>query len=236
VPYDEIFSGGPPRDGIPPIYSPKFESISQAGDGLKGVEPVVSFNLGGDARAYPLQILIWHEIVNDVVAGQPVMITFCPLCNTAIAFERTLEGKVYDFGTSGLLRFSDLVMRDHQTESLWQQATGEAIVGDLTGKRLTFIPATVVSWTDFKAAFPQGKVFSKDTGFSRSYGRNPYSGYDNSERPFLFSGEVDERLGGLERVVPVTAGEADVAYPFSVISRLMVVHDRVGDREVVVFH
>ena len=139
VPYDEFLSGGPPRDGIPPIDNPKFVSPGEADQWLEGLEPVIFVDIEGDARAYPLQILTFHEIVNDEVGGIPVAVTFCPLCNSAITFDRRLGGVVYTFGTSGNLRNSDLVMWDRQTESWWQQFTGEAIVGVLTGKRLSFL-------------------------------------------------------------------------------------------------
>jgi hypothetical protein len=145
VPLSEIIPGGPPRDGIPPIDRPVFETVAQADAWLKPQEPLIHFAVGNDVRAYPLQILIWHEIVNDEVGGIPVMVTFCPLCNTAIAFDRRVAGRVLDFGTTGNLRHSDLIMWDRQTESWWQQMTGEAIVGELTGMRLTLLPATIVS-------------------------------------------------------------------------------------------
>ncbi len=236
VPYSEIFSGGPPRDGIPPIDRPKFTTFEEADRWLGSQEPVISFELNGDVRAYPLQILIWHEIVNDVVGGEPVAVTFCPLCNSAIVFQSTLDGVVYDFGTSGKLRFSDLVMWDRQTQSWWQQFTGEAVVGELTGKRLAFLPAAIVSWEDFKAANPDGKVLSRDTGFRRSYGENPYGGYDRVDNPpFLFRGDRDGRLPPKERVAAVTIGEADAAFPFSILEKERVVNYKVGDQDVVVF-
>ena len=165
VPYSEIISGGPPPDGIPPIDDPKFVSPEDADRWLTGQEPVIALEIDGDARAYPLQIMIWHEIVNDVVGDVPVTVTFCPLCNSAIVFDRRLDGVTYDFGTSGNLRNSDLIMWDRQTESWWQQLTGEAIVGELTGKVLTFLPAPIVSWEDFKAANTGSKVLSRSTGF-----------------------------------------------------------------------
>ena len=160
VPYSESISGGPPRDGIPPIDNPKFTTFEDADTWLGGQEPVIALELNGDARACPLQILTWHEIVNDVVGGVPVAVTFCPLCNSAIVFDRRLDGVIYDFGTSGKLRNSDLIMWDRQTESWWQQFIGEAIVGEFTGKQLTFIPASIISWEDFKAANPEGTVLS----------------------------------------------------------------------------
>ena len=236
VPYSDIISGGPPRDGIPPIDNPKFTTFEDADTWLGGQEPVIAFELNGDARAYPLQILTWHEIVNDVVGDVPVSVTFCPLCNSAIVFDRRLNGVVYDFGTSGKLRQSDLIMWDRQTESWWQQFTGEAIVGELTGKKLTFISASIISWEDFKAAKPEGKVLSKNTGFSRDYGRNPYSGYDRADiPPFLFAGDLDDRLLPKERVVAVTIGDGDAAFPFSVLENERVINYTVNKQELVVF-
>jgi hypothetical protein len=167
----------------------------------------------------------------------PVIVTFCPLCNSAVVFERLLDGVLYEFGVSGLLRNSDLVMYDRVTESLWQQLTGEAIVGDMVGAQLTFLPAPLVSFADYAAAYPDGTVLSRETGYTRSYGRNPYAGYDNiGQSPFLFSGEPDGRLLAMERVVAVSLGEVDVAYPYGVLSQEGVIHDRQGGRDLVVFH
>jgi len=236
VPLNEIISGGPPKDGIPAINSPRFETVAEGDRWLKPREPVALFVQKGDARAYPLQILIWHEIVNDVVGGSPATVTFCPLCNTTITFDRRLEGRVLDFGTTGKLRFSDLVMYDRQTESWWQQATGEAIVGDLTGKRLTFLPSQVVSWETFKQAYPRGKVLSRKTGHIRAYGQNPYAGYDNIDSsPFLYVGPRDTRLRPMERVVTISLNGEDAAYPFSVLEKVRVVHDTVGGVPIVIF-
>jgi hypothetical protein len=237
IEYNELLSGGPPRDGIPSIDEPKFVSAEEAAGWLAGNEPVVALELGGDARAYPLQILTWHEIVNDVVSDVPVIVTFCPLCNAAITFDRRLEGQVYEFGTSGLLRNSDLVMYDRTTESLWQQFTGEAIVGDMVGQRLTFLPSSLVSFAGFRQAYPEGVVLSRDTGYSRDYGRNPYAGYDRVDQtPFLFDGELDGRLLPMERVVTVSLGGLDVAYPLSVLSEVHVVEDAPGGVDLVVWH
>lgn len=236
VPLNEIMSGGPRKDGIPAIDRPRFQTVAEGGKWLKPNEPVVAFEAGGEARAYPIQILIWHEIVNDTAGGTPVSITFCPLCNTAIAFDRRLEGKVLDFGTTGMLRYSDLVMYDRQTESFWQQVTGEAIVGDLTGKRLNFLPSPMVSWEAFERAHPGGKVLSRDTGYVRSYGQNPYVGYDDiRSSPFLYRGPKDGRLPAMERVVAVSIGAEDVAYPFSVLAKARVIADVVGGKPIVIF-
>ena len=236
VPYSEIISGGVGKDRIPPIYEPKFETVPEAGVWLTDGDPVAFLQIGEQARAYPLRILIWHEIVNDEVAGIPVAVTYCPLCNTVVVLERRLQGMVHTFGVSGLLRNSDLIMWDHETESLWQQATGEAIVGELTGQILGFLPSSIVSWEDFKASFPKGEVLSQNTGFSQAYGINPYFGYDTSSFPFLFTGELDPRLAAMERVIGVTIGGESVAYPFSVLAELGVVNDRVGGKKIVIFY
>ena len=239
VSYDEIFSGGPAPDGIPAIDNPKFINPLMANSWLRDEEPVIAFDLNGVARAYPLQIMILHEIVNDVVGGVPVVVTFCPLCNSALAFERTVDGEVLDFGTSGNLRNSDLVMYDRQTRSWWQQFTGEGIVGTMAGRQLTFLPASIISWQDYKDAFPEGTVLSLETGFPQlreSYGLNPHVGYDRADRPpFLFDGIVDGRLLPKERIAAVTIGDADAAFPFTVLEEERVVSYMVGDQDVVVF-
>ena len=236
VPYAEIRSGGPGRDGIPPIDNPKFLTLDEGGDFLRDEEPVIVFEHAGDARAYPLQILTWHEIVNDVVGGLEVAITFCPLCNSAIAFDRNFEGDVLDFGTTGNLRRSDLIMWDRQTESWWQQFTGEGIVGVHSGKRLDIVPSAINSWADFKAAYPGGTVLSRDTGFARDYGINPYLGYDRADNPpFLYSGPTDGRLPPKERVVAISLGGEDAAYPFTVLETERAVNDVVGGEPIAVF-
>jgi len=236
VPYSEILSGGPPKDGIPAIDHPKFVSVVEADAWLKPVEPVIFFQIGDDARAYPIQIFMWHEIVNDTVDSVPVVVTFCPLCNTAIAFERTVRGRVLDFGTTGRLRYSNLIMYDRETESWWQQATGEAIAGELTGTQLVFRPASIISWADFKAAQPDGKVLSRDTGFDRLYGENPYLGYDDvNNPPFLYRGpETPGVLPPVARVLTIDLNGEAVAYPYDVLQTVDVINDMVGGKDVVV--
>jgi hypothetical protein len=236
VPFDDILSGGPPRDGIPSIDRPKFISPETANEWLSDQEPVISFQLNGDIRAYPLKILTQHEIVNDEVGGVPVVVTFCPLCNTALVFDRRLDGKVYEFGVSGNLRMSDLIMYDRVTHTWWQQLTGEGIVGELTGYQLTFLPASIISFGDFKAANPEGQVLSRDTGFDRDYNRLPYAGYDRVDNPpFLYTGDLDGRLLPKERVAAVTIGGVDVAFPFMLLDAERVVNYAVGGQDILVF-
>ncbi len=200
VDLSEVRSGGPPRDGIPPIDHPAFQPAGNE-TSLSARDPVISLEIEGDARAYPLRILIWHEIVNDTVGGKPVAVTYCPLCNAAIVFDRTLDGQVLDFGTSGLLRHSDLVMYDRQTDSWWQQFTGMGIAGAYTGKTLAYLPARLESWSDFTARFPDGKVLVPNNPDLRNYGKNPYVGYDSSAAPFLYSGKMPDNINPMERVV-----------------------------------
>ncbi len=234
---DELMSGGPPKDGIPSITHPQFVSIEEAGRWLALQEPVIALAIEGVARAYPLQIMTWHEIAIDEVGGVPVVVTFCPLCYSAVAYDRRVDGQVLSFGVSGLLRHSDLVMFDRQTESLWQQLSGEAIVGAYTGTTLRPVPAQIISFEQFARAYPDGTVLSRETGYTRSYGRNPYVGYDSiEERPFLYRGPRDKRLPPMEKVVAVSLGEVDKAYPHSITRKLRVVNDAVGDQPVVVFH
>jgi len=237
VPYSEILSGGPPKDGIPALTAPKFVSVKEAVAWLKPLEPVILVQVKDEARAYPIQILIWHEIVNDTVSGEPLIVTFCPLCNTAIAFKRTVNGRVLDFGTTGRLRYSNLIMYDRQTETWWQQATGEAIAGDLTGTQLEFYPAAIISWSEFKTTYPQAKVLSRDTGYVRDYGRNPYVGYDDVNKPpFLYEGPVaPNQLPPMARVLTVDLNGEAVAYPYETLEKVGVANDVVGGQPIVIF-
>jgi hypothetical protein len=232
----DFLGGGPPKDGIPAIDAPEYESIAAAREWLSDRSPVISLEIGGSARAYPLAVLMWHEIANDALGGTPVVVTFCPLCYTGLVFEREVDGVVHDFGTTGNLRYSDLVMYDRQTESWWQQATGEAIVGELTGAKLTFLPAQLISLADFEAAHPSGDVLSRETGFNREYGRNPYAGYDTiDQNPFLFEEDPAGPLPPKERVVTLGEGPHAVAVPYSELRTVGVAAVTVGDDELVVF-
>lgn len=226
APLREIKSGGPLKDGIPAIDQPRFEALvagkvrgwaAEIGD----TEAVISLAIEGDARAYPLRVLIWHEIVNDTVGGRPVVVTYCPLCNAALVFARSVDGRTLDFGTTGKLRHSDLVMYDRQTESWWQQFTGEAIVGAMTGRQLELIPARLESFALFRQRFPDGKVLVPNDPAARRYGVNPYIGYDaEKQRPFLYDGSLPEGIAPMERVVAVeTAPGRHEAYSLALVRR-----------------
>jgi len=227
IPLDQIKSGGPPKDGIPSIDAPRFERL--AGGKASGwtarladSEPVISLAIDGDARAYPLRVLMWHEIVNDTVGGRPVVVTYCPLCNAALVFDRTSNGKVLDFGTTGKLRNSDLVMYDRQTDSWWQQFTGEAIIGTMTGRELRLMPSRLESFERFRERFPDGQVLVPNNPNARNYGANPYVGYDATGRsPFLYDGTLPEGIEPMERVVAVeTRPGRHEAWALSLLRRL----------------
>ena len=220
VEFDELLQGAV-RDAIPALNGPRYVPLAEASTYYEDDIPLVQINVNGDVRGYPLEILTWHEIVNDVVGGVPVTVTFCPLCNTAIAFESQIGETVYQFGVSGLLRNSDLVMYDRNTESLWQQSSGRAIVGRMVGARLAYLPASVVSVGQLRSAYPDALVLSRETGWPRSYGQNPYRGYDNPSDGgpygFFFDRDsVDPRLPPAERVVAIEGPSgAAIAYSWS---------------------
>ena len=242
VPLEEFASGGPPKDGIRSIDRPSFVSVREADRWLEDREPVAVVKVSEEVKAYPLSILIWHEIVNDEIGGLPVTVTFCPLCNTTIAFDRNFGGQVLEFGTTGQLRHSDLVMYDRQTETWWQQATGEGLVGEYAGERLTLIPATVMSWRDVKEQKGSARVLSRETGFPESftarYGHNPYQGYDRASGPiqrFFRFGRKDDRLPAMDRVVALENNGEFLAVPFSVLAEERVANVQVGGLDIVVF-
>jgi hypothetical protein len=206
VDFAEILSGGPPKDGIPAIDNPIFDSVEDVAAkwDMGAQEPVITVEIGGDLKAYPLRVLMWHEIVNDSVGGVPVAVTYCPLCNSAVVFDRRVEGRVLDFGTTGKLRHSDLVMYDRQTESWWQQFLGEAIVGEMTGTMLGLVPVRVESFERFRARGSHGKVLVPNDPGLRRYGANPYTRYDGRQRPYqFFQGDLPSGIPPLERVVAV---------------------------------
>jgi hypothetical protein len=217
---DEIISGGPPPDGIPPIEDPVFLPVIDNIDILDPDESVVALEIDGDARAYPVRAMIWHEIVNDTVGGVPVTVTYCPLCNSATTYKRVIRGVETTFGTSGRLFASSLVMYDRATESLWTHFDGRGVVGVLAGEQLESIPAPLMSWGDFREAYPAGQVLDwTQTGVSRPYGTNPYTGYDDpATDPFLFRGDLDGRARAKQRVVGVEIDGVSKAYALEGVS------------------
>lgn len=242
----EVLRGCPGRDCIPPLDAPGAVEIPAPKGGqaifapaselaYSDRLPVAVVTVDGITKGYPLHILTWHEVVNDRFGERPVVVTFCPLCNTAIAYDRRVGGRVLDFGVSGNLRNSDLIMWDRQTESWWQQATGEAIVGAFAGERLEPLGASIVAWGEFRRAFPRAPALTEATGFDRAYGVNPYEFYDATSQPFLFNGEPDPRLPALERVVTLDRAGQGLAVPFAALAQAGVANVEAGGVPVAVF-
>jgi len=221
VDFVEIISGGPPKDGIPALPSVDFGPVS--GSSIPAREPVIALEIEGETpRAYPLRYLTWHEIANDVVGDMPIAVTFCPLCNSGIVYDRRVGGQVLEFGVTGKLRFSDMIMFDRESESWWQQINGEAIVGDMLGEKLTVIVSWTESMEEFTQRNPEGLVMAEPTGFNRRYGQNPYDGYDSAVRPFLYSGEPPPHgIAPLARVIMV----GNKAWPLERLQELEVLEE-----------
>jgi hypothetical protein len=233
VPLDQIVGGGPPRDGIPSIDNPKF--ISASDSGLQDSDLVLGLDINGDVRAYPLDILVWHEIVNDDVGGEPVAVTYCPLCFTNQVFNRTIDGQVVEFGTSGKLYNSNLVMYDRTSESFWSQALGQAIVGEHAGKKLERIPFDVAFWKDWKELYPESQVLSQDTGFGRPYGVDPYGDYYTSPDILFPVSHTDDRLGPKEIVVGLENEGTYRAYKLQQIEDDHAINDEINGKHIALF-
>lgn len=214
LPRDQILHGGPPRDGIPALSNPKLIK-PQAAEYLEAADRVVGVTLKGQARAYPIAILNWHEIVNDRIGDQRFAVTYCPLCGTAVAFDATIDGKATDFGVSGLLYNSDVLLYDRGTESLWSQILNQSIAGQRVGKKLTAIPISHTTWRDWLDKHPDTLVLSDDTGYSRDYRRDPYAGYEESRHTyFAVNNQAPENYHPKEIVVGLASGGVYKAYPF----------------------
>ena len=222
-----------PRDAIPAILEPKFVKAGEA-DFISDEEYVLGVFVGNEAKAYPIKILNYHEIVNDAIGGTNVIVTYCPLCGTGLSFIRDLDRKTYTFGVSGKLYNSDLVMYDHQTETYWTQALGLGIVGPLTKKRLTPIITDTIKWKEWKAKHPDTLVLSTDTGFIRNYERDPYEGYDRSSRIWFPIEVQDDRLFSKARVYGIMVNGESKAYPEDIIKKKKVINDFVGNKNILV--
>ena len=230
VPLNKILSGGPPQDGIPSIDNPKFQSVQEADEILEDSELVLGLNINGDIRVYPLQILVWHEIVNDVVGDQPVAVTYCPLCFTNQVFNRTLnDGNTVEFGTSGKLYNSNLVMYDRKSNSLWSQALGEGIVGEYAGVKLERIPFDIAYWKEWKELYPESKVLSRDTGSVRPYGADPYGDYYTNDLILFPVANDDKRLGLKEIIIGLENKDQYKAYKLQEIETKKVINDVIGE-------
>lgn len=225
IPLDEIVGGGPPKDGIPPIDNPKFVSVEEACKWLKDEEPGVAVSIGGVERFYPYQILVWHEIVNDTIAGRRILVTYCPLCYTGIVFDPLVQGERVQFGTSGKLWNSNLVMYDRKTESYWSQILGEAIVGEETGTRLAVLPSDLMRFGTWKKLNPDGEVLSRDTGARRFYGQDPYGDYYTTPGIYFNVNKRDDRLPEKEFVLGILVNGKAKAYPTEAVKKAVKIED-----------
>ena len=236
IPKDKILSGGPPKDGIPSINNPKFVSVKEA-HFMNDNDLVIGARVNDVIKAYPIKILNWHEIVNDTLGKKPVVVSFCPLCGTGLVFEQMINNKKYTFGVSGLLYQSDLLMYDHQTESLWSQIEGTAVTGEMLGKKLTPLPVVHMTWKAWKEENPETLVLSTDTGFQRDYDRDPYQGYELSERLYFPVEKLDGRFHPKEKIVGVEVNGVYKAYPFSILSKeKSPVEDEINGKKFKIFY
>ena len=230
----KILSGGPPKDGIPSIDNPKFETAEEADKWLKDDDLILGLNYNGVVKAYPHRILNWHEIVNDFANGERVLITYCPLCRTGIAFKPIVNDQEIEFGTSGKLYNSELIMYDRLTDSYWPQSLGMAVVGPSTGKILEKVPLDTVRWKDWKKVHPDTEVLSRTTGFIRDYNRNPYGGIQKSDRVSFPLSNEDSRL---KPKVIIYGAEFDgiaKAYSENDVQQEKLINDAVGGIPIVV--
>lgn len=213
IPLEEVVSGGPGRDGIPAIRNPKFVSVANSPerDEVQGV----LLNIDGDRRFYPFSILVWHEIVDDVAGGRPVAVTFCPLCGSSIVYDRRVGDETLIFGVSGFLHNSNMLMYDDASESLWSQSRGEAVVGELTGTRLELVEMQLLTMGDIRRDYPDARILSRQTGYSRDYGRNPYAGYEETDELYFPVDVTDRRYPAKEPMWVLRVGEKSVSLPFS---------------------
>ena len=236
-----------PKGSFPTLDYPKFVDKQ---DGLKDFfskEPVIAVEINGEAKAYPLNILTMHEISNDVLGNEPILVTYCPLCNSGIVYDRTLmlngENHIFEFEPSGMLRNSDMVMLDRDTETLWQQLIGTGIAGELDEKELLIKPSLILSVEEFFDRYPLGRILSKDTGFDESaknYGSNPYQNYDDPDakpyEQFFESDKIDKRLPPMERVVDIEDLGDYKIYPLGLIEKHKVINDTFKNKNVVLLH
>ena len=236
IPLSEIVASGLGKDGFRSLENPEFEYAAEASSWLESSAPVIAVAIDGQAKAYPLQILMYHELVNDNLSNTAITITYCPLCNAAMVFNRLVDGQELEFGISGQVYASNMVMYDRQTESWWLQFTGEGIVGEYVGKELTLLPSQIVSFKQFAESFPSGQILSKETGFNKKYGTNPYLHYDSRLTPFnrFFPKPSDPRLPALERVLGVVINDKVWAYPFSELRDQAFLQDKLSEEPVLI--
>ena len=238
IPVEEIRNGGPPKDGIPALTDPTFIEGRDA-NYLQPADRVIGFAAVGEVRAYPLKVLNYHEIVNDSVAGQPIAVTYCPLCDSVAIFDRQTPIGVRDFGVSGLLYNSNVLMYDRSEgeESLWSQLRSQAVAGPAAKSRLRTLPVVLTTWQEWLGSHPETLVLAPDTGYLRSYDRNPYEGYFDRAGLMFPAQPSSDRLGAKERVLGVWTGQSARAYHSSAFSRdRSRIADEIDGKTIVVEH
>ncbi len=233
VSLDDILGGGPPKDGIPSIDNPKFVSIADAEKFLGDSDPGIALDIHGMAKFYPFQILVWHEIVNDTINGERILVTYCPLCLSGIVFDPVVEGERVEFGTSGKLWNSNLVMYDRKTDSLWSQILGEAIVGAMTGTQLNVLPSDVIRFGEFKKQYPQGIALSRDTGATRVYGQDPYGDYYTTPGTYFPVAKKDDRLADKDFILGIVVNGKAKAYWSEAVKKAGEVSDRFEGKDII---
>lgn len=234
IPKDDIHSGGPPKDGIPAILRPKFEEAKEA-KWLNDDDLVSGFTHDGVKRAYPLKILVWHEAVNDKIGDLPFLVSYCPLCGSTVVFNRSIKGKEYTFGISGLLYQSDVLFYDRETDSLWSQLEMKSVSGKMAGTNFNVLPSTLATWKEWREKYPDTLVLSRDTGFLRDYDRQPYLGYEESRSIMFPIKNKNDKFHPKEKVLVVLSGDSAKAYPFSELQKVKTpLKDRLGGRDIVI--
>ncbi len=231
IPLDKIKGGGPPKDGIPSIDNPVFANVPDS-QFMSDSDTVIGLEINGETKAYPIFILVWHEIINDKVGGIPVAVTYCPLCYTNQVFERLIDGQEVEFGTSGKLYNSNLLMYDRLTESYWSQALGIAVKGELTGYELNLIPFDVITWGDWKKLHPDTVVLTTDTGYIRSYATDPYGNYYTEPRIMFPVEHTDDRMHPKEIIIGFNQDHIYKAYKQNDIELNIIINDSIGETPV----
>lgn len=230
---EDIFSGGPPRDGIPSIDKPKFIDVHKV-DFLQDDDIVIGLVRGQKARAYPTRILVWHEIVNDVINGDAVAVTYCPLCGTAMVFDRNIAEQSRTFGVSGLLYQSDVLMYDRESESLWSQLAMKSISGSEVGRKLTWLPSDYLTWKAWREKHPKGEVLSTETGFNRNYKSKAYSSYFASDQTMFPVPHTRKELSKKAWVIGVIIDGQAKAYPINKLSTDIFIEDKLGSKQIII--
>ncbi|MFH0854159.1 MAG: DUF3179 domain-containing protein [bacterium] len=233
IPFYEIISAGPRKDGIPPIDNPKFIPIKIADDYLSDIDMGIAVNIKGINRFYPFKILAWHQVVNDIFNGKKILVAYCPLCFSGVAFYSLVDEEQVEFGTSGMVWNSNSLIYDRKTESLWSLILGEAIYGEMTGTKLDMVDFQQINYGGFKKIYPNGEALSRDTGFFRFYDDDPYEEYYRSSENFFPISKIDARLANRDLILGIIAGGNAKAYSFAKLREEGVIKDNFANKKIV---